>query len=229
MNMGLSIAEKHPERAPLVHRDAVLLDIGHTMLVSHYRDTENLGECGLADFTNLPRLGARGKAAAGYLAAAGLRLPETPNRLILAASGETLLRLSQSEYLLLGSPADKGARVRALETAFPRTGENGLYFLPRQDSHAWFRLAGPRRFEVMAKLCGVDLRPAAFARDGVAQTSVARINAIVANDGATGDGGQNSAFHLLFDRPSAPYLWDVLLDAMREFGGQPLGFRTLAQ
>jgi sarcosine oxidase subunit gamma len=224
--MTISVAEKHPERAPLIHRDAVFLDIGHTVLVSHYRDAESIGACALADFTNLPRLGVRGKAAAERLVAEGFRLPDAPNRLVRAASGETLLRLSPGEYLLLGSPADKGAKVRALEAELPKTGENSLYFLPRQDSHAWFWLGGPRRFEVMAKLCGVDLSPTAFARDHIAQTSVARINAIVANDGAAEEDGTDGAFHLLFDRPSAQYFRDALLDAMQEFGGTAIGFTT---
>jgi sarcosine oxidase subunit gamma len=170
----------------------------------------------LADFTSLPRLGLRGKAAAERLAAAGFPIPEAPNRLARAATGETLLRLSQTEYLLLGAFADDGARVRALEDELPKAGENGLYFLPRQDSHAWFRLGGPRRAEVMAKLCGVDLSPEAFPRDALAQTSVARINAIVAHDGEPEPG----AFHLLFDRPSAAYFREALLDAMREFSSE---------
>jgi sarcosine oxidase subunit gamma len=171
----------------------------------------------LSDLTDLPRLGLRGRAAAERLALEGFRLPEAPNRLDRAASGEILLRLSQSEFMLLGSPTDKGARVRALEDALPKAGENGLYFLPRQDSHAWFRLAGPSRHAVMAKLCGVDLSPEAFGADAIAQTSVARISAIVANDG---EGGEEGAFHLLFDRPSAEYFRESLLDAMREFWGE---------
>ncbi|MDR3213642.1 MAG: hypothetical protein LBT71_07000 [Azoarcus sp.] len=215
---------RHRERAPLDHAGASFLDIGHAVLVDRYRETESIDACALADLTNLPRLGLRGRAAAERLIAEGFRLPEAPNRLVRAASGEALLRLSQSEYLLLGSPADKGASVRALESGLPNAGENGLYTLPRQDSHAWFWLGGPRRFEVMAKLCGVDLSPAAFAGDGVAQTSVARINAIVAND----DQG-SGAFHLLFDRPSAVYFWDALLDAMQEFGGKPVGFTAVTK
>ncbi|MDR1462516.1 MAG: hypothetical protein LBI68_05185, partial [Azoarcus sp.] len=179
----------------------------------------------LADLSRLPRLGLRGNTAAARLAAEGFAIPDAPNRLSRAASGETLLRLSRNEYLLLGAPADEGERVRALETALPKAGENGLYFLPRQDSHAWFQLSGPRRAEVMAKLCGVDLSPAAFARDAVAQTSVARIDAIVASDGGPlTDDPAAGAFHLLFDRASAAYFREALLDAMREFGGGSVGF-----
>ncbi|MDR2129011.1 MAG: hypothetical protein LBP52_08100 [Burkholderiaceae bacterium] len=224
----------HRERAPLAHPGATCIDLGHALLVEHHQSDEQIGPCALADLTNLPRLGLRGKAAAARLAAAGLPIPQAPNRVERAPTGELLLRLSQGEYLLLGSFADRGARVRALEADLPKAGEDGLYFLPRQDSHAWFWLGGARRAEVMAKLCGVDLSAAAFTRDAIAQTSVARINAIVAADGGghaetpggNGDGG--GAYHLLFDRPSAAYFWDALLDAMREFGGGPVGFGVVA-
>ncbi|MDR2032841.1 MAG: hypothetical protein LBP86_11490, partial [Azoarcus sp.] len=156
----------HRERAPLPHHGAAaFLDLGHALIVERQREAESLGECALADLTNLPRLGLRGKAAAARLADEGFPLPEAPNRLARAPSGETLLRLSQNEYLLLGAFADGGARVRVLENDLPKAGENGLYFLPRQDSHAWFWLGGPRRAEVMAKLCGVDLSRDAFPRD----------------------------------------------------------------
>ncbi|MDR0633850.1 MAG: hypothetical protein LBF91_02605 [Azoarcus sp.] len=223
MTANLANLANHPERAPLIHPHAAFLDLGHALIVDRHKETENLGECALADLTNLPRLGLRGPTAAQRLLAESLPIPDAPNRLARAPSGETLLRLSRTEYLLLGSFADRGARVRALESELPQAGENGLYLLPRQDSHAWFWLGGPRRADVMAKLCGVDLSPAAFAGDAIAQTSVARLDAIVAGDGKP----EPDAFHLLFDRPSAAYLWDALLDAMREFGGGPVGFATV--
>ena len=112
----------HRERAPLVHPHAALLDIGHTVLVERHKETESIGECALADLTNLPRLGLRGQSAAQRLLAEGIPIPDAPNRLARAPSGETLLRLSRTEYLLLGSPADHGARVRALENELPQAG-----------------------------------------------------------------------------------------------------------
>jgi sarcosine oxidase subunit gamma len=172
--------------------------------------------CALKDLSALPRLGARGRSAATSLAAAGFSLPKAPNQSTRASSGEILLRLSGDEYLLLGSPEDGGARARALETAMSAAGENDLYLLPRQDSHAWFCLSGTRRHEVMAKLCGVDLSPEAFPFHAIAQTSVARINVIVAGDG-TAETGEDGVFHLLFDRAFASYFQEVLVDAMAEF------------
>ena len=97
------------------------------------------------------------------------------------------------------------------------------YLLPREDSHAWLHLSGVSIAEVMAKLCGVDLRPAAFPPGAVAQTSAARINVIVINLGSIGQ----PAFQILFDRASLAYFKGAVLDAMAEFDGQELKIETL--
>ncbi|MDR3323623.1 MAG: hypothetical protein LBS89_05410 [Zoogloeaceae bacterium] len=225
--------EDFSERAPLLclrpaadtNRAARfdLTSLGHAALVARYDAEQPAREsCGLADLTHLPRLGLRGKGTAAFLETLGYRLPAAPNQLLTQADGGMLLRLSASEYLLLGSLADKGEKIRALEQNLPEQAD--LYFLPRQDSHACFLLAGPRIFEVMAKLCGVDLRPDAFLVGAIAQTSVARLNAIVAHTG----GADTPVFHLLFDRAASVYFWDALLDAMQEFNGGPIGFEAVA-
>jgi len=178
---------------------------------------------GLADLCNLPRFGLRGPAAAGYLQGQGYRLPESPNQALRQPGGEWLLRLSQSEYLLLGALADGGARVATLEAAGASLGP-GCYPLPRQDSHAWLILTGAQLPALLAKLCGVDLgRP--FAVGQVVQTSVARLNAILLN---AGDGALPHV-HLLCDRASAHYLWHALLDALQEFEGGALGVAVLLE
>jgi sarcosine oxidase subunit gamma len=223
--------ENFPERAPLDarHSRAVWRSIGHAALVDRYDDeAQDIGPCALADLTNLPRLGLRGKAAADFFTAQGYRVPDAPNRLARQDNGTTLLRLSQNEFMCLGpvdSPADGLAdgSFSFVGADDSWSGQTGIYSLPRQDSHAWFWLGGSRIHEVMAKLCGVDLRPGAFASGAIAQTSVARINAIVANTGSAAF----PVFQLLFDRPSAAYFWDALLDAMQEFGGHPAGFAAI--
>jgi sarcosine oxidase subunit gamma len=95
--------------------------------------------------------------------------------------------------------------------------------VPRRESHAWFRIIGTAAPEMFAKLCAVDLRPAKFPGDAIAQTSVARLNGIVIRD----DLAQIPAYHLLADSASAEYLWRVLLDAMAEFDGVPVGCDAL--
>ncbi|WP_051333470.1 hypothetical protein [Aliagarivorans marinus] len=93
------------------------------------------------------------------------------------------------------------------------------YPLPCQDSDALFALAGGDAITCMAKVCGVDLRDAAFPSGSIAQTSVAKVNASVVK--TVLDGQQ--FLYILCSQASAQYLWESLVDAMAEFGGEVLG------
>ncbi|PVZ20649.1 MULTISPECIES: sarcosine oxidase [unclassified Pseudomonas] len=166
------------------------------------------------DLTDRPRVGFRGAASADHLRARGFELPGSPNQALRQADGSLVARLSQAEYFLLGSAADDGQRL-ADEEARWELDHQPNYLLPRHDSHAWLQLHGPRISEVMAKLCGVDLRAQAFPPGQVAQTQVARLSAIVINTGSA----SAPCFELLFDRCSHAYFLGVVLDALGEFGG----------
>ncbi|MDP9940216.1 sarcosine oxidase subunit gamma [Ectopseudomonas alcaliphila] len=181
-----------------------------------------LERCALIDFTDLPRVGFRGVDSAAWLFERGYQLPDTPNRALPQADGSLVARLSQTEYLLLGSLADRGERIAAEEVGWQLT-DLGNYLLPRQDSHAWLQLSGQHVAEVMAKICGVDLRPQAFPVGHVAQTSVARLNVIVINSSSC----DLPRLHILCDRASLEYFHGALLDAMDEFGGQPVALEAL--
>ncbi|ABY98002.1 TPA: sarcosine oxidase subunit gamma [Pseudomonas putida] len=175
---------------------------------------ELLHTCALTDLTALARVGFRGADSAAYLQQRGYRLPTQPNQAVRQHDGSWVARLSQAEYLLLGSLADDGARVADVEAEWVQDAQRN-YLLPRQDSHAWLQLSGVHGSAVMAKLCGVDLRAGAFPVGTVAQTSVARINMIVLNVGSD----ERPALQLLFDRASLAYVCEAVLDAMGEFGG----------
>lgn len=166
----------------------------------------------LVDQTDLPRVGFRGSHSAEYLTARGFTLPDAPNRAIVQADGSWVARLSQTEYVLLGSPQDQGQRI-ADEEARWELDHHANYLLPRQDSHACLVLSGGAIAQVMAKLCGVDLSFPAFKPGAVAQTSAARINVIVIHTGSV----EAPAFHILWDRASKTYFNDALLDALEEF------------
>ena len=170
--------------------------------------------CALTDLTDLARVGFRGGDSAAYLQARGYHLPSLPNQAVRQQDGGWVARLSQTEYLLLGSLADGGARVAAEEAGWVQEAQRN-YLLPRQDSHAWLQLSGPHGSAVMAKLCGVDLRLQAFPIGAVAQTSAARLNVIVVNVGSE----ERPGLQLLFDRASLAYFREAVLDAMDEFEG----------
>ena len=179
---------------------------------------ELLHTCALTDLTDVARVGFRGGDSAAYLQQRGYRLPLQPNQAARQDDGGWVARLSQTEYLLLGSLADEGARVAAAEAEWVQDAQRN-YLLPRQDSHAWLQLSGVHGSAVMAKLCGVDLRAEAFPVGAVAQTSAARINVIVVNVGRD----ERPALQLLFDRASLAYLLEAMLDAMDEFDGGLIG------
>lgn len=202
------------------------LTLGDTATLAHTVDRSaepaRLSRCGLVDLSALARFGLRGPGAATALGERGYRLPEVPNRCLVQDDGSRLARLSPTEYLLLGGLPDKG---RCLAEAVPDwpTDSPGSYPLPRQDSHAWLALTGEQATAVMAKLCGVDLGVEAFPDGHIAQTSVARVDAIVIRDTL----GATPCLHLLVDSAAAGYFWSALLDAMQEFDGGPLGLAAL--
>lgn len=179
-------------------------------------------QCAIADLTYLPRVGFRGIDSASYLTQAGYLLPEQPNTLLKQNDGSTVARLSATEYLLLGAWSDFGESITQLERNWSMS-EQANYLLPRQDSHAWIQLTGSSIALVMAKLCAVDLSAEAFTVGQIAQTSVARINAIVMNV----SDAQAPKFNILCDRAASLYLWHVLLDAIAEFDGQAAGIDSL--
>ena len=220
-------AHDFAERSPLYrrHAHATLGRLGDSVIVAHYgehAESAQLQRSALIDLTNLARVGFRGAQAAEYLSAKGYQLPAAPNQALTQADGCHVARLSQNEYLLLGGLRDAGARI-AREEADWQFSEQANYLLPRQDSHAWLLLTGACGPEVLAKLCGVDLRPTAFPVGAVAQTSAARINVIIINLAE----GELPCLQILCDRASLSYFWDALLDAMAEFGGQPAGIDAL--
>lgn len=183
---------------------------------------------GLIDLSPVSRCGFKGKGTMEWLQKQGVAVPEESNRAQRQAGNELAARLAPTEILILGDPlASGGGLAESLPAAWaseavpPKTPRG--FPLPRQDSHAWFLVTGEHAATMFAKICGVDLRPAKFPDLSIAQTSVARINAVVIRDDRHGE----PAYHLLFDSASAHYLWDCLIDAMEEFCGAPVGLAAL--
>lgn len=195
--------------------------VHHALTADSTGSRRQAEQAGLLDLSLVPRTGFRGIRVPDHLALAGLPVPERPNLSKSSETGEWVLRLSPKEFWVLGSLQDEGARVDALKsnTRLPA----GNYPLYCQDSHTWLALTGAHLPDIMAKVCGVDLRPSAFPVGGIAQTSVARINAIVVHQTL----GDLPCFSLLFDSAAADYLWEALLDAIQEFGGRAIGLDAL--
>lgn len=158
------------------------------------------------------RTGLRGRQAARWLTEQGWDIPERPNTARWQAEGSLIVRLSTSEFMMLGGEKDDGKHWLTYENSPPDT--PGCYTLPRRDSHCWLMLSGNDSTEVMATVCGVDLSVTMFPPGQVVQTSVARSNAIVIN--ATRE-GQPPCFWLLLDSASETYMQAVLMDAVANY------------
>ncbi len=182
-------------------------------------ERRSLARLGLCDLSPLPRIGFRGPAALDWLRAKRVRGLDRDNRADIQRSGALAVRLAPTEALVLGNPAGRGNLCDRLEAALDENPEPGCYKAMRRDGSFHFLLAGAHAADAMATLCGVDLRPLAFPAGSVAQTSVARISTIVIAVAL----GEVPAFHLLGDSASASYAWSVLVDAMTEFDGVPVG------
>jgi sarcosine oxidase subunit gamma len=178
---------------------------------------------GLADLGPLPRTGFKGRGAPAWLAAQGLDLPARPNLSSRQGDGSLVARLSAEEHLVLGDLAARGKTCSRLDAAWSLDAAPGCYQMPRRDGLFWLVLAGSHAPGTLAKLCAVDLCPGRFADGAVAQTSIARMDAIVIR----ADLAAVTAYHLLGDGASAEFLWTCLLDAMAEFGGGPVGLPAL--
>jgi len=200
---------------------AVAMDFG-----SPAGEAAALRRMGLADLSPLPRVGFKGAGTADWLAAQGVAVPAESNRAERQDDGGLAPRLAPGEVWVLGSlsGANRPAELVAAWSAEPLPPQTPRGFpVPRGETHAWFRITGSESANMFAKICGVDLRPAKFSDGSMAQTSVARLNAVIVRD----DLGEVLAYHLLGDSASAMYLWDCLLDAMAEFDGGPVGLTAL--
>lgn len=178
----------------------------------------------LCDLSLLPRWGVKGRGALAWLGAVAARVPSADNRAERQPDGPLIARLSPGEALILSPLSGRETTFAAALDTLPSEGREGCYPAPRRDSHCWFAVTGADAPQFFAKLCAVDLAADRFADGSIAQTSVARLSAIVIRH----DLGGPVSFFLLAESASAQYLWDCLLDAMQEFSGRVVAAAEIA-
>ncbi len=186
-------------------------------------ETALAGHLGIGDLSPLARTGFKGRHAPEWLVDQGVEIPTAPNQAKVQADGALVARLSNEEHLVLGDLNETSDLVHRLDSAWEIESGRMCYHMPRAHTHAWFAVTGSHVTEMFSKICGVDLREHRFPQGAVAQTSVARINAIVVRS----DSGHTPTFHVLADSASAEYLWGGITDAMQEFSGAPVGLAAL--
>jgi sarcosine oxidase subunit gamma len=220
-------AESFRRRTPLyrvLDREAVRWSKAGDAAIADPRDhADAAGRLGLADLTPLPRLGFKGRGTIAAMQARGVAVEAAPNRAFRQADGGLCLVLAPGEVILLSNPAGEAARLAEMEADWRIEAEERTYPIPRRDSHAWLVVTGRDASSFFARICGVDLRLERFQDLSIAQTSLARLNAIITR----ADLGTTPAFHVLADSASAAYLLQCLRDAAGEFGGRLVGLSVL--
>jgi sarcosine oxidase subunit gamma len=146
-----------------------------------------------------------------FLASQGLPIPSEPNQSLLFEESLVVMRLSKSEFWLVDIENTHHELIEKLELG--AKGLDDVYRLFCQHSHACFLFKGEQTAAMFSKVCGVDLSDGVFPVGSIAQTSVARTNAIVTRQDEKGE----EYLLLLSDLASSQYLWDALADAASEF------------
>lgn len=172
----------------------------------------------LHDLSLATRSGVRGVKASEWLIAQSLHQelkthelqpPELqPNTLVELPGSRLLMALSTREFWLLEPETEAQASPIPSGHCAP-----GVWPLYNQNSHAWLVLSGEPRAEMMAKLCGVDLRLEAFPVGTVAQTQMALASVVIAHHLWRDE----AVFSLFVDQSLADFAWEALQDAMEEF------------
>jgi sarcosine oxidase, subunit gamma len=214
---------RSPLRRRLETAGAVWRDLRDVAIAESVADTAAHGGITIADLSPLPRLGFKGRGTIAAAQSRGIVVEPTPNRAFRQPDGGLCLVLAPGEIILLANLAGDDERLAQLETSWRIEDEERTYPLPRRDSHAWLAVAGEATPEMFAKLCAIDLRHDKFADLAIAQTSIAKMSAILVR----ADIGANPVFHLLVDSAAALYFCDCLLDAADEFGGRIVGLKAL--
>lgn len=178
---------------------------------------------GLTDLSPLPRTGFKGRRALQWLRTTGVQVGNDNNFSWRQDDGSIVARLADTEALVLSDFILKSNTCEQLDRSAADEEPESCYRVPRRDTSGWFLVTGAFADVMFAKICGVDMRRAKFPSGMVAQTSIARMNAISIRC----DLEDLPAYHLIFDSASADYLWRSLKDAMTEFEGMPVGYDAI--
>lgn len=140
--------------------------------------------------------------------ALGFSLPREPNT-VTSQKELHALWLGPDEWLVVAPAGGEGALLQALESA-----AHGRHAALNDvsDARTVFALGGAHARDMLAKGCGIDLHPKAFAPGRCAQTGLARASVILHQTDET------PSYDIYVDWSFAAYLWRWLEDAGREYG-----------
>jgi sarcosine oxidase subunit gamma len=168
----------------------------------------------LADVSAGLRAGLKGPGAAAWLAGRGVAVPARPNHWIASAPQGLVARLGDAEFLLEDMAADgqAGALAAALATA-----SADVYPVLRQDVS--LLLFGAGVADVLLETCSLDFRCLAADRGDLALASMIGVPVLILPLAQA-----PPAYRIWADPSFGPYLWETLLEIVRDHGGGAAGW-----
>ncbi|MDX2306968.1 MAG: hypothetical protein NW216_01885 [Hyphomicrobium sp.] len=214
-----------PLRSALDRYDVDWTAIGDAAVVAKARSSADPRALAIADLSPLPRIGFKGRETVPAMQKRGIALEATANRAFRQADGSLCLVLAASEIVMLGPLSGDNTAIEKLIGSWSIDDGERTFPVLRRDGNAWFAISGHKAPQLFAKICGVDVRTTRFVDLSIAQTSIAKLNAILARS----DVGSTPVYHLLADSASGLYLFECLMDAASEFGGGICGLNSIRE
>ena len=191
-------AEIHSMKVPLRFKDTA-------------SETQLKTELSLCDLSCLPKMSVKGPESLAWLAQAGILVPESVYGCRSMADGGLVIRTDRQEVFLEDGPASH--RVSQFERELSSQ-PSGVHLVRRQD--ASFQLTGVRSNAVLRETCGVDFSQPL---DAVVMTRVAGVSCMILPLQAE----EAPSFRFWLDPSYGSYLWEALLEIVRDQGGDAIG------
>lgn len=172
---------------------------------ARFESEGDVRELAIADLSCFAKAGLKGPGAAAWLAERGVAVPPRAN----TWCGDLVARLGETEFFIEGEAADKVGKPAS----------QGVYPVLRQDTA--IAIAGTRVYEVLVETCSVNF--ASIDADTLVMTSMVGVPVLVIPQQREGV----PLMRIWADPTFSPYLWQTLLEIVRELGGGPAGLASL--
>ncbi len=166
---------------------------------------------GLTDLSGQILLHVQGFDATRVLQEMYNDVPETVGAVALTGDG-ALAHTTTDEFVLLAHTSESGDAVYRIH-AVSKDALMTVTNITHGCGH--MLLVGIHAADVLSKICGLDFADIAFPNLHATYSSLAKVRALVMRL----DKADASAYHIIVDYSLAAYIWDVIFDAMGEFGG----------
>ncbi len=172
----------------------------------------------LCDVSALPTLGVKGPAAADWLSAHGVAIPDETYDTQKLADGGLVARVASDEFLL-----QSGAECKTVPSLSDKlgSGQEGAILVERQE--ATLLLVGARAHEVFLQTCGVDLREVRPGRLTMTRVAGASCGILRFDREDMRRYPLWPHYQLWIDPTYAVYVWETLLEIVEQLEGHVVG------